>query len=450
MTPGQQSSIQSASRDSVRATLGGMRPFLRRSRWVGRNNRYATDTINRLRCDWAKNPTAAAALKNPRHLAQYIAASSVLHCSDGWTFLGKALFALLRGDPHTTRHLAYYAELRAAMALLATEGIGIFSKQHFVVDKTDSAAGVPGKNEPTHHFAWSCLDHWCSLPRFAQLFTEIVAPNGRPLTEWLPPVGGWESAVPHAQQWLRGWGLDLKVLFDDRNARNESSYRPDGIPSAWTTSADIALEFAVDTWRSIGPPGINYFEPIDSDLLRLSVEGIYKSTTDRAAIATSQRYVEFVERILAHQDLDERTFDLMKEFLLRERRPKDGALLRFSLTPASDPDAGHIAVVARATLLLRLATGSASQLTRAASVTGEAVRFWSDALAERRGLWEPSDDNSDAAAAWDLMESYLEDAEGFQTSTPEDQRTFFRIGQDLPEVICRLGEAERVPIWAIP
>jgi hypothetical protein len=75
-----------------------------------------------------------------RHLAQYIAASSILHCADGWSYLGRAINCLLKGDPHRVVHLAYYAELRAALSLLASEAIGVFSRNNFVIDAPDPSA----------------------------------------------------------------------------------------------------------------------------------------------------------------------------------------------------------------------------------------------------------------------------------------------------------------------
>src|ERR1700685_1183046 len=112
--------IQSLSRANVEMTLSGLRRFARQYKWVGTTNRYSLDTVGKISSD----SSAGGKIRNPRHLSQYIAASCILHCSDGWSYLGKAIMSLLRGDPHRCRHLAYYAELRAVMSLVATEGIG--------------------------------------------------------------------------------------------------------------------------------------------------------------------------------------------------------------------------------------------------------------------------------------------------------------------------------------
>ena len=55
-------------------------------------------------------------------IGEYIASSAPLHLADGWNYLSRAFDAACRGDRGAAYHLSYYAELRAAMSLLATEG----------------------------------------------------------------------------------------------------------------------------------------------------------------------------------------------------------------------------------------------------------------------------------------------------------------------------------------
>jgi hypothetical protein len=117
--------IQSINRSDVEETFSGLERFIKQRTWIGRANRYSRDTIRRIKSD-----IGIGGVRSPRQLSQYVAASTVLHCADGWSYLGKAISCLLRGDPHRCRHLAYYAELRAALSLLASEGVGIFQDRH--------------------------------------------------------------------------------------------------------------------------------------------------------------------------------------------------------------------------------------------------------------------------------------------------------------------------------
>jgi len=78
----------------------------------------------------------------------YVAVSAPLHCADGWSFLGRAVAAILLGDATAARHLGYYAELRAAMSLMAAHGVGIFNRTHFVVVTADDCRLVPQGSWP--------------------------------------------------------------------------------------------------------------------------------------------------------------------------------------------------------------------------------------------------------------------------------------------------------------
>lgn len=100
-----------------------------------------------------------------------------------------------------------------------------------------------GQNSTTHRFTWLCLDYWASRPSSGQLFTSVVKPYGRNLGDWLVPLGGGTSITPQAGVWFWQWGMDLKKVPEDRDARNDSSYQPDGIPDAWRTNAPAALRF---------------------------------------------------------------------------------------------------------------------------------------------------------------------------------------------------------------
>jgi len=141
--------IRKIRRSDVEQTLAKLDPFLTRSRWLAKTNRYSINTIKRLTSD-------AKTSLHGKELAQYISASAILHCADGWSYLGRAINCLLKGDPHRVVHLAYYAELRAALSLLACEGVGVFKNVHFVIDAPHNVRTLPSKPH-THVAAWSYL-----------------------------------------------------------------------------------------------------------------------------------------------------------------------------------------------------------------------------------------------------------------------------------------------------
>ena len=102
-------------------------------RWLTLGNRYLKQAPTVIRKDLpygTESLVHKAGTKEADQLAEYVAASSILHCADGWSYLGRAMAAQLRGDIGAARHLAYYGELRGAISLLAAQGIGIFSGIH--------------------------------------------------------------------------------------------------------------------------------------------------------------------------------------------------------------------------------------------------------------------------------------------------------------------------------
>lgn len=139
--------ISQLTRANVETTTAGLKPFIKKSRWIGKTNLYASNVVKEL----DRAPPATPERK--RNLAQYIAASAVLHANDGWSYLGRAISCLMVGDAHRALHLAYYAELRAAISLLAGEGIGIFNQKHYVVNAAHSTLKLT-VSRGTHQVAW--------------------------------------------------------------------------------------------------------------------------------------------------------------------------------------------------------------------------------------------------------------------------------------------------------
>ena len=216
--------LKALKREDVELTLANLKQFMARSTWLGLSNRYASETIQHITEDL--RPGKAL---NQSHLSELIAASCLLHCSDGWSYLGRAISAILRGDPHRARHLAYYAELRAATALLASEGVGVFRNDHFAITAPNKATELRTK-AGTHNFAWDCLEFWSDQRSSATLFSHIIRPYGISLENWCAPLGGSAVLSESARNWFKQWGMDLKMFIDDHRARNISTYQPDGIP----------------------------------------------------------------------------------------------------------------------------------------------------------------------------------------------------------------------------
>ena len=145
-----------ASGPAIRDAMPRLMEHWRVQSWLCNKNIYRQNVIDLIN---------AGGVLEHAHLSEYVAASAVVHSFDGWSYLSRALEAEMAGDPDSARHLGYYAELRAAMSMLASGGIGVFDRQHVVV--RDSQECEIFKSDGTHVFAWQALEIWADLGRWA-------------------------------------------------------------------------------------------------------------------------------------------------------------------------------------------------------------------------------------------------------------------------------------------
>src|SRR5690606_3214514 len=144
------------------------------------------------------------------------------HCIDAWSYLGRAVGAMLRGDADAARHLAYYAELRAALSILARSGIAVLNGRHFILDSNGHAVNFSNEDftsnriPSTHVAAWVVLQRWAQSPSAAALLADVIRPESVPLRNWLeqiPNLSTWSSLAP---RWLQEFGADVRRFGYDR------------------------------------------------------------------------------------------------------------------------------------------------------------------------------------------------------------------------------------------
>ena len=442
LKPSDKRLIRGVNRTDVELTVAGLKPFLERSQWIGTHNYYGQKVVERLN---AGAPSTAA---RERHLAQYIAASLSLHANDGWSYLGRAASCLLAGDTHRALHLAYYAELRAAMSLLASAGVGIFNNKHYVISGKNSTTKL-SSTQGTHIMAWLALEEWSRNPASGVFFSSLIRPEGRSLDEWFHPLGGTSSLAPQAKAWFMQWGMDLGITSKDREARNESSYRPDGVPTTWEVYTKDGLEFIRDMWSSLEPGSASSFEQIDRHILRLAVERHHFGITSRQASATDPTYVALVDGIVEPQSLSTATDKRLKDFLLRHSSPTDPLVFRYSAIKPGEPLTDAFAVMARSVLLLRVATGAAHMLFKRAGFDIHLLGFWWQKLGQARGLWRPGSAPDELADLWADVEDSLRDIDDLESSSPQVLDSFHAVSEVLPRSLKILASHERVGLWGL-
>ena len=92
--------LKAASRKIVCDTVPLLEKNWEANRWLSSDNPYCEDVAREI----GKGTLPVEAFFC---LSEYIAASAILHCFDGWSYLSRALESEMAGDPDTARHLGY-------------------------------------------------------------------------------------------------------------------------------------------------------------------------------------------------------------------------------------------------------------------------------------------------------------------------------------------------------
>lgn len=418
--------------------------------WVaaGINDRWL-DTANRYRETATKTYDDDLNSSSVHHasLIEYISASAPAHLIDGWSYLGRSTDAILRGDLNAAIHFAYYAELRAAMSLLACEGIGVFNGKHPIIDQTGSSTTpikhitkswnktkkkYDSQGASTHRTVWPLLHHWGSLKRAADLIEELVAPDGYSLRQWLDALRIPTSIRAISKQWLTSWGTDLTRLTDDHDSRNMASYRPSEFRLAPAPDAPSAIEFVTDMWKLFEPTVGGRFPQLEKELLK-------------RIIRTSGRPVS-AAALEASLGMAPATAANWEHFLMSPAEPRPLALSDKN----SDVDKTDCSfqVTSRAALLLFLATGSTRKHLSNAGYSPAQLEFFWRRLCEVRFDGPASSLPGDPIDLWGDIETMISDAEDWiGTASPHASLGEWRKAQ--PDVMNQIVGLELAVIWGL-
>ena len=396
--------------------------------WLTTSHRYNNDVVQTLTADVQQNTI------DGQELGEYIASSVPLHLADGWNYLSRAFDASSRGDRGSTYHLAYYAELRAAMSLLAAEGIGIFNSRHIALnDKFQTTV----YHSNTHEATWAVLSSWSKEQDKAEALLRSISIETVNLSDWLRLVG---VAVPArqfvAKEWLTAWSVDLDIYDDDRTRRNETSYRPTRIRTPAPQPVDPYRELSAplfDSWSELNPEIVGGSAGLDLALLRKALNLV----VDRG--------------VCSYGSLDD-VLDFLKQHLnpiivdeLRSERSSATAIFKaaemvdFQGKPATP-------ILARALLMLRLASARASVLLAAAGVSKSDLKFWWLPLGTDLGLWYDLDEE-DFVDLWTDVADAKESAEDRISDLPEGSSV--RAVSVVLSGDVTLTQFSRAPLWLL-
>lgn len=406
--------------------------------WLPNRNRYLRGGSNTIVHD------CKAGVVNFQDMANYIGASAFAHCADAWSYIGRAADALLKGDVHTSVHLLYYGELRAAESLLATEGV--FVGNTFSCGIVEEANVVKLNDKTTHQAAWELIDGWFKMPTSITSVSNVIEPGGQSLQSWIAGIPGGADAV--IQDMLAGLAFDLKSFHDDRNRRNLASYDPATlIPSS--LDVGVIQRTIGGLWEDIEPMPVENFPNID--------RAIVANVLYRQYIGQYEN-IDSCDTELCNVDwshwgswIDSLSPTSLKStaFCAVLRGGPEGLEFQNLLGSAFEDTSGTNEPVefiesmfSRVTVLTRIATGFCRRLLRDAGKTVQDIAAWTSAFARSRGH-----------VAANLLPTPVTDLFG-DILSPRDLLIYSQaeslgdLHRDIADGAGFLGQTDRVVVWA--
>jgi hypothetical protein len=215
------------------------------------------------------------------------------------------------------------------------------------------------------------------------------------------------------------------------------------MPKAWIVQAAEVLKFAGDVWAAFEPAPNSVFEVIDAHILRIALESAFRGVGPTAPFKT------WVATAVSYEGLPAHVENYWIRFLTREIDAVDICIFPYSSEPSQDDQTSHFGIIARATLLLRVATGSAAELIRQAGFSANDIAFWWQSWGQVRGLWEGKRENGTLIDLWADVVPSLQEITAFQEKYQDVDQTFFQVERQLAPALIGLGNCERIAAWSL-
>ena len=400
------------------------RRFRRWRRWLNKAHPYNGDVIKAI----------GLRSNNAKALGEYIACSVPLHLLDGWDYLSRSFNAACHGDRYSAFHLAYYAELRAAMSLLAADGIGVFHNRHLAM--SEGLVLLEYRSVGTHQAAWDLLRAWAQRQGNGKRLLDLIPVGSANFSELLAEA--WVPPEATAKDWLLQWSLDLLIMAEDRSRRNKMSYRPTRIETPAPEPIHPRQEMSgplVATWAVLEPEAGGGVA-LDVALLMKALD--YAPDKEAAL------------RVLRDRgNLNERLYKIVAGDTLSEndRLPLAYAEAIFETAGMEHGSAVPVAVpiLYRALLMLRIASARAARLLSDAGVSKSDLEFWWAPLGTDSGLWDAPGDIESFADLWADVEDALEEIR----SVPDRPDASPRLVSGILAPQVALMQFSRAGLWLL-
>jgi hypothetical protein len=183
-------------------------------------------------------------------------------------------------------------------------------------------------------------------------------------------------------------------------------------------------------------------------LLRRSVDAMYKAARSGATSATNPSFVAMVKAVAANAQTPEQGAHV-EQFLLRQVDAGDLPILTEAAGRLKVYQPGHhVQVMARAAVLLRLATGACSDLIQQAGFLEQDLAPWRTAFAIDRGLWDAGVAPNDPADLWADVQAAMEDLERWEANSAVGA-TLFDWRTKLVQAVETLTVTDRLVAWSL-
>lgn len=382
-------------------------------------------------------------------LKEYMAVCTFVHTTDGWSYLSNAINALLNGEPSITIHLAYYAELRAAIAFLSSEGILIINNEQACIDHKNNmyvASKQVKQIKPsgTHSATWNIMDEWLSDNVKGTPILQYFTYQGKTFEELIPfiPHSATTAAgqVIFVKKWLRTWCFDIHKYEEDKNGRNSSSYNANIYRQFSPHDLKDCLIVLNEFWSSL-EPSIDCFSKLDQYLFSLYLKEVYNAATSNR-ISLSKK--DFIDDFYKNSGITE-DIVLSKMFVNDE----ENLLIKYAKDAQIDPKTGEVlplTIVSRAILLLRFCCGACSFLFKKNMIIKNDLDFYINKVGQNYGLWELVSP-IDLKELWIDVNDLLIDFENYlRTSSPSN---IFALKHSFLEYSDVYTQFSRAGLWGL-
>ncbi|CUJ09939.1 hypothetical protein [Achromobacter xylosoxidans] len=337
-----------------------------------------------------------AAGANPQTI---LAAEQLVHLIEGWRYAAAATGALLSHSSGQALHLAYYAELRAAMSLFAWSGIRVKRNDFYYLDSKGQKQTVAPQK--THDAVWGLWNHWAQRGDAKRLFNDQI--------KLLPSVtlGEVISSVKYvnASATLASWGIDLWDPSHDHFARNSASYEAELTGKSLPLMKREDAQLILDIWKLFLSDGASlaFDAALVNYIVADAVPKLVAQSQENVKPTIQKQLNDVAVSISATTGVSE------SEIL---RRLDHNAYPSKPFALASAPNTNVSNVVCRGFFLLRMAMIAAKISINTAPKT--AAKKWMENWLFHAGIWSPSG----PVALFDLEEDYRLAVDGFSLNPP--------------------------------